>query len=94
MAKTVEKPATDLLTQLQQAVAVADAAQAESEKVSAAATSKVNDAKAAYEQILQLAKDEMQAAADKTNAANDVVLKLQDELSHLLGRYDSRVRKG
>lgn len=94
MAKTVEKPSGDVFTQLQQAVATADAAQAEAEKVSAAATKKVDDAKAAYEHILQLAKDEMQAANDKKNAANDVVVKLQDEMSHFLGRYDSRVRKG
>ena len=94
MAKATGKTVSDPFAALQAAVAQADADQDALRDAQKAANDKVTAAKDAYDAVVAEATASVKAAADKAGQSSAVVLELQGEMNHLLGRFDSRVRVG
>jgi len=88
------KPIVELLTELQTAVAKAEADQTALQTVQTKAASDLAAAKATYDAAEAKAKDAVAKAAAKSSDSSAYVRTLQDEVNSVLGRFDSRVRVG
>ena len=88
------KPIVELLTELQGAVAKAEADQTALQAVQTKAASDNATAKAAYDAVVAKSAAAVKAAAEKSSDSSAYVRSLQDEVNSVLGRFDSRVRVG
>ena len=88
------KPIVELLTELQSAVAKAEADQTALQAAQAATNKQVEAAKASYDAAVAKAQAAVKEAADKSGESSGYVRTLQDEVNNLLGRFDPRVRQG
>jgi len=88
------KPIVELLTELQTAVAKAEADQTALQTVQTKAASDLAAAKTTYDAAEAKAKDAVAKAAAKSSDSSAYVRTLQDEVNSVLGRFDSRVRVG